>query len=259
MVVSKPTIYSGQVVISPDTKDNELRRIMGENIVIKGNRFGLNVQLPQAITFPALLAEFVRKLEEGRKFFGNSKISIKFEGRDLSQGETQYLVDSVHAHTDMEIFCIVDESMAVVAPEDFKSEPSEPEIIHEVVTKSVVPMESAVFHQGTVRSGQEINVATGIVIVGDVNPGAKVIAKGNIFVIGQLRGFAHAGFGGEEQACIFALKMAPTQIRIGRVIARSPDKFTEDGLIPQIAFLEDNRIMIDHIDRTFYNSFNLLK
>ena len=235
---------------------------MGENIIIKGNRFGLNVHLPADVTFPALMADFLKTLDQGRKFFGTATISIKFEGRDLSDEEVKYLVDSVHAHTDMKIFCVVDEDMPVVAPSDFPAvnAPSpEPEVIHEVVTRSVIPTESAVFHQGTIRSGQEITVDTGIVIVGDVNPGAKVVAKGNIFVIGQLRGFAHAGYGGEDKACIFALKMAPTQIRIGRVIARSPDKFSESGLEPQIAFLEGNRIMIDHIDRTFYNSFELLK
>lgn len=232
---------------------------MGESIMIKGNRYGLKVSLDNDYDFETLLTDFIIKLEEGRKFFGNSKISIDFQGMALNEEETEIMVAAVHTYSDMQVFCIVDESMAVVAPEDFKVEPIAPEVIHEVVTNSVVPMESAVFHQGTVRSGQEINVATGIVIVGDVNPGAKVIAKGNIFIIGQLRGFAHAGFGGADNACIFALKMAPTQIRIGRVIARSPDKFKEDGMIPQIAFLEDKRITIDHIDRTFYNSFELLK
>lgn len=235
---------------------------MGESIIIKGNRYGLNVHLPEKMTFPALMAEFVKKLGEGRKFFGTAKISIQFEGRELSAEEQQYMVDSVHAHTDMEIFCVVDETMPVVAPSDIetmKADPPEPEVIREVVTKSVIPTESAVFHQGTVRSGQEIIVDTGIVIFGDVNPGAKITAKGNIFIIGHLKGFAHAGFGGENRACIFALKMAPTQIRIGKVIARSPDKFTEEGLVPQIAFLEDNRIVIDHIDRSFYKNFELLK
>ncbi len=232
---------------------------MGESIMLKGNRYGLKVSLDNNYKFEILLADFIIKLEEGRKFFGNAKISIDFQGVALTEEEIEKMVAAVHTYTDMQVFCVVDESMAVVASEDFKAEPTEPEVIHEVVTKSVVPMESAVFHQGTVRSGQEINVATGIVIVGDVNPGAKVIAKGNIFIIGQLRGFAHAGFGGADSACIFALKMAPTQIRIGRVIARSPDKFKEDGMIPQIAFLEENKITIDHIDRTFYNSFELLK
>lgn len=232
---------------------------MGESIMIKGNRHGLKVSLDDKYNFETLLADFSQKLEEGRKFFGNAKISIDFQGVQLTEEETEKMVAAVHTYSDMQVFCVVDDTMAVVAPDNFKTEPTPPEVIHEVVTKSVIPMESAVFHQGTVRSGQEINVDTGIVIVGDVNPGAKVIAKGNIFVIGQLRGFAHAGYGGADEACIFALKMAPTQIRIGRVIARSPDKFTEDGMVPQIAFLEENRITIDHIDRTFYNSFKLLK
>ncbi len=238
---------------------------MGENIIIKGNRYGLNVHLPPSKTFPAILAEFSKKLEEGRKFFGDSKVSIQFDGRELSSEEQQYLVDMIQTHTDMEVFCVVDESMPVVAPSGIVSVAeertldSEPEIIREVISEMIIPVEGAVFHQGTVRSGQEISVDTGIIIVGDINPGAKVIAKGNIFVIGQLKGFAHAGSGGEDKACIFALKMAPTQLRISKVIARSPDRFKEEDMVPQIAFLEDNRIIIDHIDRTLYNSFDMLK
>ena len=232
---------------------------MGERILIKGNRYGLNVQLEEAASFDELYEDFVSKLTEGKKFFGEATISIQFAGKDITEEETDMLVAAVHEHTDMTVFCVVDDSMAVVPPEAFAEQPTEKEIVREVITKSVIPMESAVFHQGTLRSGQEITVDTGIVIVGDINPGAKVVAKGNIFVIGKLRGFAHAGFGGEEKACIFAMEMAPTQMRIGRVIARSPDKFDDESSKPQIAFLEDNRIIIDQIDRTLYNSFDMLK
>lgn len=232
---------------------------MGESIVIKGNRYGLNVQLDPEVGFATLVTTFATKLEEGRKFFGNSKISIQFVGKELSSYEVDTMVKTVHDYSDMEVFCVVDESMPVVAPDSFAKSEAEPEVVTEVVTKSVIPVEAAVFHQGTLRSGQEINVDTGVVILGDVNPGAKVTAKGNIFVIGQLRGYAHAGEGGNDEACVFALKMAPTQIRISRVIARSPDRFSEETLEPQIAFLEENRIIIDHIDRTVYKHFTLLK
>lgn len=232
---------------------------MGESITIKGNRYGLNVAMAPDESFDTILKDFVTKLTEGRKFFGNAKISVDFTGKDLTEAEVEKMVAAIHTYSDMKVFCVVDDTMPVAMPEDFKKEPAPPKVVKEVVTRSVIPMESAVFHQGTVRSGQEITVDTGIVVVGDVNPGAKIIARGNIFVIGQLKGFAHAGFGGEEKACIFALKMAPTQMRIGRVIARSPDRFDDEGVVPQIAFLEDNRITIDRIDRTFYNSFELLK
>lgn len=238
---------------------SRIEAVMGESIAIKGNRYGLKVTIDPEVEFDRVLKDFTTKLDEGRKFFGNAKISVDFTGRELTEEETEKMIAAVHTYSDMKVFCVVDDSMAVIPPEAFKAEPVPPEIIKEVVTRSVIPMESAVFHQGTLRSGQELNVDTGIIVVGDVNPGAKIISKGNIFVIGQLKGFAHAGYGGEEKACIFALKMAPTQMRIGRVIARSPDKFDDEGISPQIAFLEDNRITIDRIDRTLYNSFELLK
>lgn len=246
---------------------------MSELIIIKGNQFGLNVQMDTQSSFETLYDAFVTKLEQGRRFFGNSSVSIQFDGHPLNDEQKDKMVSAIGANTDMTVFCVVEPDMAVVPPKDFSTklamdevealiEEVEPEIeplVIEPESREPLSMETAVFHQGTLRSGQELSVDTGIVIVGDVNPGAKVIAKGNIFVIGQLRGFAHAGYGGEEKACIFALNMSPTQMRIGRVIARSPDKFDEDAAKPQIAFLEENRIIIDHIDRTFYNSFQLLK
>ncbi len=121
-----------------------------------------------------------------------------------------------------------------------------------------MPKEAAIFHQGTLRSGQELNVDSGIVIIGDVNPGAKVTAQGNIIVIGSLKGYAHAGCGGVDDACVFALNMQPTQIRISRVIARSPDKFSNEPTKPQLAFLEDNRIVIDEIHNSLYKDFTML-
>lgn len=78
-------------------------------------------------------------------------------------------------------------------------------------------------HQ-TLRSGQTISHAGHLVIVGDVNPGAEIMAEGDITVWGALRGIAHAGIGGNIEAEIRALKLQPIQIRIAHAIARSPDR-----------------------------------
>jgi len=74
------------------------------------------------------------------------------------------------------------------------------------------------------RSGQTISHAGHLVIVGDVNPGAEIMAEGDITVWGALRGIAHAGIGGNVEAEIRALKLQPIQIRIAHAIARSPDR-----------------------------------
>ena len=61
-------------------------------------------------------------------------------------------------------------------------------------------------------------------IIGDVNPGAKIIAKGNIVILGSLKGNAYAGAAGDESCFVTALDMDPVQIKIGNVIGRSADR-----------------------------------
>lgn len=76
----------------------------------------------------------------------------------------------------------------------------------------------------TLRSGQSVSHTGHLVIIGDVNPGAEVVAEGDITVWGALRGIARAGCSGNNDAEIRALRLQPIQIRIGESFARSPDK-----------------------------------
>lgn len=116
------------------------------------------------------------------------------------------------------------------------------------------------FYRGTLRSGQSIEFASSIVVIGDVNPGAKVIAKGNIIVIGSLKGAAFAGVNGSQNAFIIALDMDPMQLRIGDLYARSPDskgflkKKHQPSKEMQIAFVENNNIYIEPINRAVLNN-----
>lgn len=115
------------------------------------------------------------------------------------------------------------------------------------------------FYRGTLRSGQSIEFASSIVVIGDVNPGARVIAKGNIIVIGSLKGAAFAGVNGSQNAFIIALDMDPMQLRIGDLYARSPDskgflkKKRQPSREMQIAFVENNNIYIEPINRAVLN------
>lgn len=103
----------------------------------------------------------------------------------------------------------------------------------------------------TLRSGQAISHKGHLVIVGDVNPGAEIMAEGDITVWGALRGMAHAGVGGNIQAEIRALKFEPIQLRIAHAIARSPDKLKNAALNssgPETARIIDGKIRISAID-----------
>lgn len=86
------------------------------------------------------------------------------------------------------------------------------------------PPPAILYLRQTLRSGQSVSHKGHLVIIGDVNPGAEVVADGDITVWGALRGIAHAGINGNTQAEIRALRLEPIQLRIAHAIARSPDR-----------------------------------
>lgn len=114
------------------------------------------------------------------------------------------------------------------------SEPLNPES-SEIDSPSLVLAEP-LYIQSTVRSGVEIRHPGTVVICGDLNPGGKAIAAGDIFVWGRLRGIAHAGAQGNRQCRIAALQMEFTQLRIADAVARPP-KLRPRRLSPELAFV----------------------
>ncbi len=93
----------------------------------------------------------------------------------------------------------------------------------------------------TFRSGQSLRHPGHVVVIGDVNPGAEIVAGGNIVVWGRVRGLVHAGALGDMDAVICALDLAPTQLRIAGYIARSPDKRRRKPA-PEMAAVRDGKI-----------------
>lgn len=96
---------------------------------------------------------------------------------------------------------------------------------------------AALWVQHTVRSGQRISHEGNVVIIGDVNPGAEVVAGGSVIVWGRLRGVVHAGAQGNVEALVCALELSPTQLRIAGEIAISPERKGRSK--PEIARLKD--------------------
>lgn len=106
------------------------------------------------------------------------------------------------------------------------------------------------FHYATLRSGQQVVHNHSIVIMGDVNNGARVEAGGSVIVIGKLKGVVHAGLNGTDNAYIVALDMKPVQLRINNIFGRASDEAMNESSStePQIAFVEDGMIAIETID-----------
>ena len=98
---------------------------------------------------------------------------------------------------------------------------------------------------GTVRSGQRVAHEGAVVVVGDVNPGAEVIAGGSVVVWGRLRGIVEAGVAeGGEHSIVCALDLAPTQLRIGPALARAPEE-PDRTPVPEVARQVDGQIVVD--------------
>ena len=100
-----------------------------------------------------------------------------------------------------------------------------------------------ILHEGTVRSGDRISSNGNLSIIGDVNPGAMVSAKKNIFVWGKLLGVAFAGKDGNNNASIASLYLNPLQLRIADIIAIGPKEKPKNHY-PEIAVIEKNTINI---------------
>ncbi len=105
------------------------------------------------------------------------------------------------------------------------------------------------FHQGTIRSGEYLDSPGDLIILGDVNPGAKVSAEGNIIIWGRLLGIAHAGSKGNYQATISALQLRPVQLRIAKKVARGPKEKPQFGIAEQ-ARIDSEAIIILPLEAT---------
>lgn len=99
-------------------------------------------------------------------------------------------------------------------------------------------------HRGTLRSGDHLQADGSVLLLGDVNPGARISAAGHVLVWGRLRGIAHAGCGGDGSARIVALQLRPLQLRIASAVALGPEDGAPEGLAEE-ARLVDGAIRID--------------
>jgi septum site-determining protein MinC len=105
--------------------------------------------------------------------------------------------------------------------------------------------ETALVVTKTLRSGQAVRHDGDVILLGDVNPGAEVIAAGHIVVMGALRGLAHAGCTGNRSAFVAAVRLRPTQLRIAGVVGRAPDQEEPAQPVPEVARLRDGMIVIE--------------
>jgi septum site-determining protein MinC len=219
--------------------------VVSEAISIKGIRHGLLVTM-QAGGWDSLLAELERRLETTPSFFKGGSVSLDVGEESLTEEDLRAARDLLAQH-DIALHAVVstDEKTEEAAQGlglviDLGLErrpPSEPSV--EVVESE---WSEALLCQKTLRSGQSIQTEGHVIVIGDVNPGAEIVAGGNILVWGRLRGTVHAGAMGDEEAIVCALDMSPTQLRIAGHITRSPEERRRNPT-PEVASVRDNQIV----------------
>lgn len=226
---------------------------MKSSVIIKGNKYGISLVLNEEMSFEELKKEIAKKFQECTKFFGNVQMAASFEGRKLTQQEEQEIMEIIEENSEIKIICMIDSD-------------AEKEEIFKISLESRLKenaSQDGQFYKGTLRSGQVLEAEHSIVVLGDVNPGAKIISKGNVIVLGALKGTVFAGAAGNEEAFVAALEMHPTQIRIADFIARNSDeelkgktKNKKAEKEAKIAYVEKENIYIDVLNRDIMRYIN---
>lgn len=199
---------------------------LNNNIEFKGTKDGLIIHLNEACEYENLKEQLIERLEKTKKFFAGAKIA-GIQGKSLSSNEESEILDIINNKFGM---VMVEKSVTCFKKEEVFMG------LDEGITK---------FVKSTLRSGMKIEFKGNVVIMGDVNPGAEVVAYGNIVVMGSLRGTAHAGANGNSEAFVSALRLLPTQLRIGKLIARAPDNGSYNPKYPEKAFVKNDIIHIE--------------
>ncbi len=221
---------------------------MDNPVIIKGNKYGIIVVLDSDMSFTELKIKIREKFKESSDFFDNAKMGISFEGRELTNEEQREILNIIGEETSLHIVCVIDTDKEI--EETFKK----------TLDEKLMELSNTTgqFYKGNLRSGQVLESESSIIVIGDVNPGASIVSKGNIIVLGTLRGTVFAGASGNQHSFVVALSMQPGQIRIAESIARSPDNpVVEDAKEPKIAFLEEGNIYIEPLNKDAINDINL--
>lgn len=243
------------------------------SLTIKGIRDGLRVQVDPEGDWTALIRQLLAQIDRQASFFQGARLVLDVGRRPVRKhelGSLQVLLDK----RGVVLSAVLSESMTTLSaarklglPTTLEpaagpgkaadgaagGRPPDATPVAETLLKvdegpPPIASEEAgtrgVLVKRTLRSGRTVRSDGHVVVLGDVNPGAEVVAGGDIVVWGRLRGVVHAGAHGDETAVVCALDMVPTQLRIAGHIATSPEEKRHKPR-PEMAVVRDRRIVVE--------------
>ena len=205
-----------------------------QKVAIKGTKDGLTFLLDDDCSFEELLEELKDKLENSHQSILSGplmRVIVKTGYRKISAEQLELIKNIFKAKGNLLVQAIENEI------EEMKDR-----------LKSQVKVLN-----GIIRSGQVAEVEGNVLLLGDVNPGGNLLATGDIYILGALKGTAHAGRYGDQDAKVISLDLQPQQLRIAEFFY----SFTENKAKidpPVVAYLKDGEIIIEH-----FQHFNKLK
>jgi septum site-determining protein MinC len=209
-------------------------------IQIKGLRDGLLVSLDDA-PWDEQRTAFLTQVDSQLAFFKGARLALDVASQVLHVNDLVDLRDQL-SDRGISLWAVISESPTTEKTAQLlglatRVSKPRPEEARQFSVKDLGD-ETALFLERTLRSGTRIEFPGHVVVLGDVNPGAEIIAEGNVIIWGRLRGMVHAGAKGNKTAVICALDLSPTQLRIAEEVSASLKP--QENPKPEIARINEN-------------------
>ena len=188
------------------------------------------IKINDETEFSDIEKEVRKKVNQLKKIYKEDKTPIRVIGRVLKNREIEQIETIIKETLDVDVEFDMPREMGL---SNIKKT-----FLSEITTSETK------FHKGSLRSGQKLEEERSIVILGDVNSGAEVIASDKIVVLGTLRGLAHAGAKGNKQAIIAAGRLDTVQMRIANIV-REFNREEEPLRKLAYAYVDKDKIVIE--------------
>ena len=214
-------------------------------IQIKGLRDGLLVSLSDA-PWEELSRALLAQIDGQPAFFHGARLALDVGSQELKVNDMVELRDRL-SERNLSLWAIMSESPITEKTAQLlglatRISKPRPEELHEIDPRNVNE-ETALFVNKTIRSGTRVEFPGHVVVLGDVNPGAEVIAEGNVIVWGRLRGSVHAGSTGDENVVVCALDFLPMRLQVAEVVLTARNR-KQSGKA-EIASVHNQKVIVE--------------
>jgi septum site-determining protein MinC len=214
-------------------------------IRIKGLRDGLLVSLPPA-EWDEQSAALLAQIDSQQAFFQGARLALDVGSQVIKVNEMVHLRDRLSERS-VSLWAVISESgvtehtaqLLGLATRVSKPRPEE----QQSLDAGPISQETALYVNRTVRSGTRVEFGGSVVVLGDVNPGAELVVQGSVIIWGRLRGAVHAGSGGDADAVVCSLEIAPMRLQIADQVWERPAGDLEGR--PGMALIRDGGIVIE--------------